>query len=61
MQHTQKMRNAYKTFAAETEVKRPLRELARGKNYTEIDLKYTWWEGMDWINLTTAGTSDRIS
>jgi hypothetical protein len=25
MQHIQKMRNAYKTFAAKTEVKRPLR------------------------------------
>jgi hypothetical protein len=37
-----------------------LEELDRREHYIKIDLNDMVWEGMDWINLTKRGTSDRV-
>jgi hypothetical protein len=52
------MRNAYKIFVGKYEGKRPLgRSRCRWEDSIKMDLKETWWEGVDsiWLRIRTGG------
>jgi hypothetical protein len=45
-----KMRNAYKIFVGKRERKRPLGK-RRWEHNIKMNLRETWWEVVDWIQL----------